>query len=127
MAGRSDRKLVVHKKSFVDEPAEPPKPIGTKEELERFLWAMLRTSTETRYIDIECEKCPGFKHRVEVTIPGSMAGLKAAQDLWDRMEGKPSAQKPKAEAPRVDPSKLDELTDEQLDAIIAAGGVSTDD
>lgn len=132
MAGRARNKLVVQTITVGGvEPETEMEPLlrdGSPEELKQRLWLVLRASTEEHSIDVECDKCPGYKHRVLVRIPGGVNAINAAKELLDRMQGKAAAQKTPEPLPKFDISRISQLTDEQLAAIIAAGpgGVSTD-
>lgn len=123
MAGRSGQKLRVQHVSLVEQGRPPASTAkrGTTEEIEEYLWNVLRSSTEERSIDVECDKCPKYKHRVIVTIAGGKDGIAAAKELWDRTQGKATVQKaPPSVAKREPGVSLKDLTDEQIAALILA-------
>ena len=118
MPGRSGQRLVVQPVSLVDEPRETTAQPGTIDEIEEYLWNVLRSSTEIRRIDVECDKCPGYKHRVEVTIAGGKDGIAAAKELLDRKKGKAVAPKAPPEPVKVT-GRLEDLTDEELEQLLS--------
>lgn len=66
-------------------------------------------------------------HEIELFVVDS-ATVAAADKLMDRIEGKAKTQKPADPPPTFDASSLENLTDKQLEAILAAGpGVSASD
>lgn len=123
------------------EPLDPAAILGQVVELDEparlraALWEIVDSANKTYSKEIVCEHHPkykagapgNYKHRVTVEVPDLAARVKAIDSLLDRLEGRPGAQPAKKPTPKVDPSKMDELSDEALDAIIAAGGVGSTD
>ena len=76
-----------------------------------------------RRFSVPCKHSPAagsgkeLKHQVNVQIPNDLACMKAASELWDRIEGKAAT---KREAPKVKLSgrPLEELSDDELEAMI---------
>lgn len=96
-----------------------------RDELKRFFLKVVREADKEYRQSVPCEKCPGFKHQVNFQVPDIAARIQAAEKLLDRLEGKAAPQKPAEPAPKFDASKMDDLTDAQLEAILASGqGVS---
>jgi hypothetical protein len=125
MPGRLKSKVRADAPDPLDEDLEDDK---VKLELKRFLLKVVREADKEYSIDHLCEKSKGYKHRVKFVVPDIASRLKAVDQLLDRLEGKPTTQKAPPAAPKYDVDSMDGLTDEQLDAIIAAGpGVSAAD
>jgi hypothetical protein len=80
---------------------------------------------EVKRISHECEFHPnykgngrGYKHQINVVAEDKIAVLKACGELLDRMEGKAATRK-ETPKPKLSGRALEELTDEELEAMIA--------
>lgn len=104
-----------------------------KLEIKRKILEIMRRppNREKRY-SVPCKYSPAagsgkeLKHQVNILIPDDAAALTAAKELWDRIEGKAATKK---EAPKVKTSgrSLEELTDEELEALVTGGTDGTSD
>jgi hypothetical protein len=77
-------------------------------------------------ISYECDQHPkykadgrGYKHQIEVPTRDSAAVVAACKELLNRLEGTPSQRKEKPK-PKISTS-LEELSDEQLEALVSGG------
>lgn len=95
-----------------------------KLEIRKTLIGVMRNATKERRFSYECEFHPkytgngrGYKHQINVPVEDYTSIIKACGELLDRMEGKAATKK---EAPKVKTTGrgLDELSDEELEAII---------
>src|SRR5690242_20120476 len=89
-----------------------------KIEARQTLINIMRNATRLQYVEVVCKECDK-RQRVQALVPDNTNVVKAAGELIDRIEGKAATRK---EAPKVKTAgrALEELTDEELEAI--AGG-----
>ena len=98
-----------------------------REEIKATLISVMRNATKEKRISYECDRDPnyrgdgrGFKHQINIPVTDYTNVVKAAGELLDRMEGKAAT---KREVPKVKMSgrPLEELSDEELEAMISGG------
>lgn len=95
------------------------KTLPTDEELKvearQTLINIMRNATKPQYVEVVCKECDK-RQRVQALVPDNTNVVKAAGELIDRIEGKAATRK---EAPKVKTTgrALEELTDEELEAI----------
>lgn len=89
-----------------------------KTEIRETLIDQMRSGSRMEYVEVVCKEC-GKRQKTQAMVPDRGTKLNAAKELWDRIEGKAATRK---EAPKVKTTgrALEELTDEELEAI--AGG-----
>ena len=87
-----------------------------KEEIREALIDQMRTGARMEYVEMTCREC-GKRQRTQAMVPDRGTRFNATKELWDRIEGKAAT---KREAPKVQTAgrPLEELTDEELQAIV---------
>jgi hypothetical protein len=114
------------------EPAEEPRVLTAadmpddatiKLELKLALLQMVRDATKPKWLSHECEYLPAYngkgrgkKHQIKIEIPDITARVSAAKELLNRLEGTPGVRK-HAPRPVETGRKLEEMTDEELEAL----------
>lgn len=87
---------------------------------------VMRNATKPQYVEVVCKECDK-RQRVQALVPDNTNVVKAAGEIIDRLEGKAATKK---EAPKVRTTgrALEELSDEELDALATGGsdGTATD-
>ena len=116
----------------------PRKPaLPTDEELkaeirETLVNVMRNARKEIKRVTHECEFHPkytgngrGYKHQINVIAPDNTAIINACEKLLDRIEGKAATRK---QPPQVKTTGrlLEELSDEELEALATEGEASAD-
>jgi hypothetical protein len=76
---------------------------------------VMRNATKPQYVEVVCKECDK-RQRVQALVPDNTNVVKAAGEIIDRLEGKAATKK---EAPKVRTTgrALEELSDEELDAL----------
>jgi len=85
------------------------------EALKKLVFVM-RNADKLQYVDVTCKHC-GKRQRVQALVPDNSNSVKAAGEIIDRIEGK-AATKREAPKPKVVGGNLDELSDEELVALL---------
>jgi hypothetical protein len=90
-----------------------------KEEIREALIDQMRTGARMEYVEMTCREC-GKRQRTQAMVPDRGTRFNATKELWDRIEGKAAT---KREAPKVQTAgrPLEELSDDELEAILAGG------
>jgi hypothetical protein len=78
---------------------------------------VMRNAGKMQYVEVTCKDC-GKRQRTQTLVPDNTNVVKAAGEIIDRIEGKAATKK---EAPKVKTTgrSLEEMTDEELEAMIA--------
>lgn len=72
-------------------------------------------ATKTRYVQVECDKVKGYKHKVEVPIEDWSARTNALAKLLEAGYGRPGPPKePEKAAPELNLAALREMSDDEL-------------
>jgi len=87
-----------------------------KDEARRTLIGIMRSANKLQYVDVTCKHCER-RQRVQALVPDNTNVVKAAGEIIDRIEGK-AATKREAPKPKVVGGNLDELSDEELVALL---------
>src|SRR5690242_2755848 len=104
------------------------KPMPSDEEinvrLKEKLWELLCDPPKREYrFSVPCKHSPAagsgkeLKHQVNVWVEDKASTVKIIQELWDRLEGK-AATKREPPKPKVVGGNLDELSDQELLALL---------
>jgi hypothetical protein len=86
---------------------------------------VMRNAGKLQYVDITCKHCER-RQRIQALVPDNTNVVKAAGEIIDRLEGKAATRR---ETPKVNTAgrSLEELTDEELEAMISGGTDGTPD
>lgn len=111
---------------------DPDDDAAIKREIRLALIDIMRNATREKRISYECDQHPkykangrGYKHQINIQVEDAGARISACKELLNRMEGTPGVRKERA-APKTSGRALEELTDDELQALMEVDSGETD-
>lgn len=96
--------------------ADIPDDEELKKEALRTVIKVMRSANKLQYVEVVCKHCEK-RQRVQALVPDNSNIVNACKEILDRKEGK-AATKKDAPKPKTSGRSLDELSDEELEALI---------